>query len=132
MRKTLIYVALAAALAAPAAFASQQIWAGAAASNAVLDSGIVNTSNARCVLVAIRNTGTAVSGACTVSMVRNDGTTHALGPTFTVTNGQTSYAGSVCPGVGTGFGFSAPVPRRVQVSCVGALNAVLTAVIEGG
>jgi hypothetical protein len=131
MRKTLIALTLALAATTAAAFGAHQLWTGAAASGAALDSGILNTADFGCVLTAIRNTGSVVSGACTVSMVRNDGTTHALGATFTVTNGQTSYAGSICPGVGTTFGFAAPVPRRIQVACIGAANAVLTAVIEG-
>jgi hypothetical protein len=131
MRKTLVALALAAAATFAVAAVRAEVWTGTAASSAALDSGVLNVSEYSCVLTAIRNTGSAVSGACTVSMVRNDGTTHALGATFTVTNGTTSYAGSICPGVGTGFGFAAPPPRRIQVTCVGALNAVLSAVVEG-
>lgn len=130
VRKLTIALLLAlVATAATAAVVTRQLWAGSAASGAALDSGIVNTSEHGCVLVAIQNTGTVLSGACTVSMVRDDGTVTALGATFTVTAATTSYAGSVCPGAGTGF--SAPVPRRLKVACVGVANAILSAVVEG-
>jgi hypothetical protein len=130
VRKFMATVLLLAA-ASVAAATTDQLWAGSAASGAALDSGVVDTSHSGCVLVAIKNSGSGVSGACTVSMVRNDGTTNALGATFTVAAGATSYAGSVCPGVGTGFGFAAPAPRRMQLTCAGAVNAALSVVIEG-
>lgn len=94
--------------------------------SAALDTGVLTVASFRCVNVAIQNTGSAVSAACVTNMVRDDDSVVPLGATFTVTNGTTSFAASVCPGLVAGTsGYPTVLPRRIQVTCSGVLNANL-------
>jgi hypothetical protein len=127
MKKLALILALVAGSASAQEIFGRQLYDTLVANSAAADTGILDVSQYRCALVIIYNAGAAATGNCVVNAVSNAGTAYPLMSTFTVGNGATSFAASVCPGVTTGtapagYGIAAVLPKRISVTCAANTN----------